>query len=81
MKSFIPFLLPFVGLLAVSFLTGQQIPDAALVFASTFAAGLTLWTFRQYDRRFPSLLLPRPLRLPLPEARQNPPAPSQRLAA
>jgi len=81
MKTLLHFLFPFFGLWAGAFLTTGQTPDAALVFASAFAAGLSTWTFRQYDRQFPPLLVSRVLRMPLPGARRNRSAPPQRLAA
>lgn len=81
MKTLLLFLFPFAGLLAASFLATHQIPDAALVFASMFAAALTSWTLRQYDRALPALPLSRPLRLPLPARKETPAAPPQRLAA
>ena len=81
MKTSILFLFLFAGLMTGAYLTTNQTPGAALVLASAFAAGLMLWTFRQYDRQFHALILPRPLRLPLRTTRQDPPAPPQRLAA
>lgn len=81
MKTLLHFFFPFAGLLAASFLTTRQIPDAALVFASAFAAALTTWTVRQYARAWPVLPASPPLRLPLPRTRQTPAVPPQRLAA
>jgi len=81
MKTLFIFFFTFVALLAGSTLIGGQWPDAALVFAGAFAASLTVWTVRQYDREFRSFTRVPPLQLPMGPAQRKPAAPPRRLAA
>ena len=81
MKTLIHFLLTLVALLVGANLINGQLPGVVLVFAGVFAASLTVWTKRQYDRKFLPLARTRPLRLPQVHTRRDQPAPPRRLAA
>ena len=81
MKTFILFFLTLGALLAGAILIGGQHPGFALVFASVFTAGLAGWTGQLYEKKFLPLTREQPLRVPLRNARREPPAPPHRLAA
>lgn len=81
MKTFIIFSLSLAAILVGAIFTGGQQPDAVLLLAGIFAASLTAWTARQYDREFLPLTRARPLRLPLQNIRREQAPPSHRIAA
>ena len=81
MKTVLTFFFVLAATLAGAILTAGQIPDAPLILAGTFAAILTAWTLRQYDRKFIPFAQTRLSRPSVDDARPKASAPPRRLAA
>ena len=81
MKIFATFLLSLAAILAGAILVSRARPDATLIFASLFTAGLATWTSQQYARKFHPLTATQPVRLPIGPVRGEKPPPEQRAAA